>query len=76
MQFTTQTWMSLILAIFFLQNELKRLKVKGRFMRPFSTAAIGLLYSYPDNFPHSSPVAPRTIQVRGTSTSEGGTYYQ
>ena len=30
---------------------LKRLKVKGRFMGPFSTAAIGLLYSYPQQVP-------------------------
>jgi hypothetical protein len=53
-----------------------RLKVKGRFMGPFNTAAIGLLYSYPNKFPHSSPEAPRTKQMRGTSTSEGGNYYQ
>ena len=41
-------------------------------MRPF-----GLLYSYPLNkFPHSSPEAPCIIQMRETSTSEGGNYYQ
>jgi len=51
------------------------IKVKGRFMGPFNTAAIDLLYSYPNKFPHSSPEAPRTIQMRGTSTSEGGNYY-
>jgi hypothetical protein len=52
------------------------LKVKGRFMWPFNTAAIGLLYSYPSKFPKSSPEAPRTIQMRGISTSESGNYYQ
>jgi hypothetical protein len=36
----------------------------------------GLLYSYPNKFPHSSPEAPRIIQMRETSTSEGGNYYQ
>jgi len=30
----------------------------------------------PNNFPHSSPEAPRNIQMRETSTSEGGNYYQ
>ena len=30
----------------------------------------------PNNFPHSSPEAPRIIQMRETSTSEGGNYYQ
>jgi hypothetical protein len=35
----------------------------------------GLLYSYPNKFPHSSPEAPRIIQMRKTSTSEGGNYY-
>ena len=38
----------------------------------FSTAAEGWLYSLPLNeFLHSSPEAPRTIQVRETSASEG-----
>jgi hypothetical protein len=36
----------------------------------------GLLYSYPNKFPHSSPEAPRIIQMRKASTSEGGNYYQ
>ena len=45
-------------------------------MGPFNTAAIGLLYSYRNKFPHSSPEAPRIIQMRETSTSEGGNYYQ
>ena len=40
-------------------------------LRPFD-----LLYSYPNKFPHSSPEAPRIIQMRETSTSEGGNYYQ
>ena len=43
----------------------------------FSTLRrFGLLYSYPNKFPHSSPEAPRIIQMRETSTSEGGNYYQ
>ena len=29
-----------------------------------------------NKFPHSSPEAPRIIQMRETSTSEGGNYYQ
>ena len=29
----------------------------------------------PNRFPHSSPEAPRIIQMRETSTSEGGNYY-
>jgi hypothetical protein len=37
---------------------------------------LGLLHSYPNKFPHSSPEAPRIIQMRETSTSEGGNYYQ
>ena len=44
-------------------------------MGPFSTVAIGLLYSYPNKFLHSSPEAPRTIQARGTSTSGCGNYF-
>jgi hypothetical protein len=34
----------------------------------------GLLYSCPNKFPHSSPEAQRIIQMRETSTSEGGNY--
>ena len=30
----------------------------------------------PNKFPHSSPEAPRIIQMLETSTSEGGNYYQ
>ena len=44
-------------------------KGKGGFMGLFNTAAIVFL-------PHSSPEAPRIIQMRETSTSEGGNYYQ
>jgi len=29
-----------------------------------------------NNFPHSSPEAPRIVEMRETSTSEGGNYYQ
>jgi hypothetical protein len=32
----------------------------------------GLLYSCPNKFPHSSPEAPRIIQMRETSTIKGG----
>jgi hypothetical protein len=32
------------------------------------------LYSCPNKFPHSSPEAPRIIQIHETSTSEGGNY--
>jgi hypothetical protein len=35
---------------------------------------LGLLYSYPNKFRHSSPEAPRIIQMCETSTSEGGNY--
>ena len=49
-------------------------KGKGRF---FNTEAI-LAYCIlaPNMLPHSSPEAPRIIQMRDTSTSEGGNYYQ
>jgi len=30
----------------------------------------------PNKFPHSTPEAPRIIQMPETSTSEGGNYYQ
>ena len=30
----------------------------------------------PNEFPHSSLEAPRIIQMRESSTSEGGNYYQ
>jgi hypothetical protein len=41
---------------------------RGFFNTPASLA--GLLYSCPNKFPHSSPEAPRIIQMRETSTSE------
>jgi hypothetical protein len=50
----------------------KKKKVKGRFMGPFNTAAFGLLYSYPNKFPHSSPEAPRTIEMRGPLPAKAG----
>ena len=52
-------------------------RVKGRFLELFNTAAI-LAYRIltPNKFPHSSPEAPRLIQMRETSTTEGGNYYQ
>ena len=53
------------------------LKGKVRFMGLFQhcgRSAYCILT--PNKFPHSSPEAPRTIQMRETSTSEGGNYYQ
>jgi hypothetical protein len=35
---------------------------------------LGLLYSYPNKFPHSSPEASCIIEMREISTSEGGNY--
>ena len=52
-------------------------KGKGRFMGLFNTAAIRpIVFLPPNKFLHSSPEAPRIIQMRKTSTSEGGNYYQ
>jgi hypothetical protein len=53
---------------------LKKVKVasRGFFNTPASLA--GLLYSCPNKFPHSPPEAPRIIQMRETSTSEGENY--
>jgi len=43
----------------------------------FNTAAVlANCILTPNKFPHSSPEAPRIIQMRETSTSEGGNYYQ
>jgi len=52
-------------------------KVKGRFMGLFQHCG-RLVYCIltPNKFPHSSPEAPRIIQMRETSTSEGGNYYE
>ena len=50
-------------------------KVKGRFMGLFQhcgRSAYCILT--PNKFPHSSPEATRIIQMRETSTSEGGNY--
>ena len=56
---------------------LKRLKVKGRFMGLFQHCGhSAYCILTPNKFPHSSPEAPRIIQMRETSTSEGGNYYQ
>ena len=54
-----------------------KVKVKVAFWSFFNTEAI-LAYCIlaPNKFPHSSPEAPRIIQMRETSTSEGGNYYQ
>ena len=53
------------------------IKFKGRFMGLFQhcgRSAYCILT--PNKFPHSSPEAPRIIQMGETSTSEGGNYYQ
>jgi len=55
----------------------KSLKVKGRFIglsQHCGRSAYCILTL--NKFPHSSPEAPRIIQMRQTSTSEGGNYYQ
>jgi hypothetical protein len=55
----------------------KKVKVKVASRGIFNTpASAGLLYSFPNKFPHSSPEAPRIIRMRETSTSEGGNYPQ
>ena len=57
------------------RSDLKRLKVA---FWSFSTLQPFLAYCIltPNKFPHSSPGSPRIIQMRETSTSEGGNYYQ
>ena len=53
------------------------IKVKGRFIRLFQHCGRSAYCILTLNkFPHSSPEAPRIIQMRETSTSEGGNYYQ
>ena len=54
-----------------------QVKGKGRFIGLFNTAAVRpIVFLPPNKFPHSSPEAPHIIQMRETSTSEGGNYYQ
>ena len=51
------------------------LKVKGRFIGLFQHCGRSAYCILTLNkFPHSSPEAPRIIQMRETSTSEGGNY--
>ena len=66
-----------ILALFFCVHNERVKKVKGRFMGLFQHCGHSA-YCIPtlNKFPHSSPEAPRIIQMRETSTSEGGNYYQ
>ena len=55
---------------------IKRLKVKGRFMGLFQKCGrSAYCIRTPNKFPNSSPEAPRIIQMRETSNSEGGKYY-
>ena len=50
---------------------------KGRFLELFQHwGHLAFCILAPNKFPHSSPEAPRIIQMRETSTSEGGNYYQ
>ena len=52
-------------------------RVEGRFIGLFQHCARSAYCILTlNNFPHSSPEAPRIIQMRETSTSEGGNYYQ
>ena len=52
-------------------------KGKGRFLELFQHwDHLAYCILAPNKFPHSSPEAPRIIQMRETSTSEGGNYYQ
>ena len=54
----------------------QKVKGKGRFMGLFNTAAVRpIVFLSPTKLPHSSPEALRIIQMRETSTSEGGNYY-
>ena len=59
------------------QHVTVKVKVKVAFWSFFNTEAI-LAYCIlaPNKFLHSSLEAPRIIQMRETSTSEGGNYYQ
>jgi hypothetical protein len=50
-------------------------KGKGRYLGRFRHCSrVDLLYPCPQDFPHSSPEAPRTTQARETSASKGGNY--
>ena len=52
-------------------------KGKGRFIGLFQHCGRSAYCVLTVNkFPHSSPEAPRIIQMRENSTSEGGNYYQ
>ena len=69
-------FMELYMYVFSVRRSKKK-KVKVRFMGLFQhcgRSAYCILT--PNKFPHSSPEAPRIIQMRETSTSEGGNYYQ
>jgi len=60
-----------------MKKPVKKSFFKGRFMGLFQhcgRSAYCILT--PNKFLHSSPEAPRIIQMRETSTSEGGNYYQ
>jgi len=55
----------------------KKGKGKSRFMVLFQHCGFRpIVFLPPNKFPHSSPERQRIIQMRETSTSEGGNYYQ
>ena len=71
------TWCPLV-AVLITKHRLKCLKrFKGRLVGLFQHCIRRLIVLLPPNeFLHSSPEAPRTIQARETSGSEGRNYYQ
>ena len=59
-----------------LSGSLGKGKGKGLFLELFQHwGHLAYCILAPNKFPHSSPEAPRIIQMRETSTSEGGNYY-
>ena len=61
----------------YIHTYIKVKKVKGRFIGLFQHCGRSAYCILTLNkFPHSSPEVPRIIQMRETSTSEGGNYYQ
>ena len=61
----------------FLGGKKVKVKGKGRFLELFQHwGHLAYCIIAPNKFLHSSPEAPRNVQMRETSTSEGGNYYQ
>jgi hypothetical protein len=61
-------------AVTLVSEESYRLRLKLLYGAFQHVDRLGLLYTYRNKLPHSSPEAPRIIQMRETSTSEGGNY--